>query len=260
MNTNKRFLVYTAIFGNYDTLKDPLKVSTVVDYICFTDSKDLKSNVWKIIHVDLSSSPSLLNRELKLLYPHREFFDYDYSLYVDGSILIKEDVAVFFEKYAGKYPVMNFKHPNNDCIFKEIINCIKLNKGNPEKLIQQYNVYLSEGMPKHWGLSDNKIILRDNHSELNKEMMEEWFEHVANYSGRDQVCLAYVYYKHNYSFHFFEEDITDNLFFETWPHTSASKFIWAWRNFKLFCEKHSLFLPLIKFLNKKVKPIVLKYV
>ena len=169
----KKYLVYTAIFNGYDTLKEPYIVSNEIDYICYTDSKDLQSDIWKIIYIDTAGNPSLKNRELKILYPHRVFLDYDYSIYVDGSIMIKEDLLPFFKKYAGIAPVINFKHPNNDCIFTEIIRCIQQKRGNAEKLIQQYIVYQQDGMPKHWGLSDNKIILRENNSPVTKKIMEE---------------------------------------------------------------------------------------
>ena len=33
-----RFVVYTAIFNNYDWLKDPVVVPKGIDFICYTDS------------------------------------------------------------------------------------------------------------------------------------------------------------------------------------------------------------------------------
>ena len=258
MKKNK-YVVYTAIFNSYDTLKDPYIISNEIDYICYTDSKELQSDVWKIVFIDTEDNPSLKNRELKLLYPHRDFRDYAYSLYVDGSIMIKEDLLPFFEKYVGIAPIINFKHPNNDCIFTEIIRCIQQRRGNAEKLIQQYNVYLHYGMPKHWVLSDNKIILRENNSEVTKKIMEKWYWHVVNYSGRDQVCLSYVYYKNNYTYHFFDEDIEKNNYFETWPHTNSSKLIWTWRKFNWFCERKHILPGLIHFLDIKIKPLFLKH-
>ena len=45
-------VVYTAIFNNYDKLKDPLIVDKDVDYVCFTDSQDVVSNIWKVIKIN----------------------------------------------------------------------------------------------------------------------------------------------------------------------------------------------------------------
>lgn len=253
-------VVYTAIFGGYDTLKDPVCKPDGVDFICYTDSNNLKSDVWKIVKVNVDNlSPSIYNRRLKLLYPYTELKGYDYSLYVDGSIQIKSDVFTFLAKYIDKKPVlMNFKHPSNDDIFKEMISCIKEGRGNAEKLIEQYNIYINDGMPRYYGLSDNKIILRDNHSQLGEILMNEWLDHVVKYSGRDQVCLSYVLWKHNIHYNYFEENIEDNLFFETWPHVNDSKMQWRWRKFKWFCDRHNICQGLISFLNNKIKQHFIK--
>ena len=153
---------------------------------------------------------------------------------------------------------MNFKHPNNDCIFTEMIRCIQQRRGNAEKFVEQYAIYQKDEMPKHWGLSDNKIILRENNSPVTKKIMEEWYWHVVNYSGRDQVCLSYVYYKNNYTYHFYEEDVEKNIYFETWPHTNSSKLIWTWRRFKWFCERKGILMGFVGFLEKNIKPKFLK--
>lgn len=39
---------YTCITGNYDKLHDPLVVPHDIDFICFTNNQQLKSNIWKI--------------------------------------------------------------------------------------------------------------------------------------------------------------------------------------------------------------------
>lgn len=254
-----KIVVYTAIFNNYDWLKEPVIVPADIDFVCYTDSETLTSKNWKIVHVDLDGkSPSLMNREIKLLYPFTELKDYDYSLYVDGSMMIKGDVGEFLRKYIANSPVlMNFKHPNKDCLFTEIDYCIQRGKGNPEKLSEQYQLYKDTGMPEHYGLSDNKILLRDNHSVIGEEMMREWYHHVVTYSGRDQVCLPFILYKHQQTYHFFEESIEKNEYFETWPHNVDDWYICYWRKFKWFCERHHILIGFVAFLDNNIKPKLL---
>jgi len=254
-----KIVVYTAIFNNYDWLKEPVIVPENIDFICYTDSDSLKSRHWKIVKVDLGGkSPSLMNREIKLLYPYTEFRQYDYSLYVDGSMMIKGDVSEFLNKYISKDPVlMNFKHPNKDCLYTEIDYCIERKRGNVEKLKEQRGLYDKDGMPTHYGLSDNKILLRNNHSEEGEKIMKEWFYHVINYSGRDQVCLPYVLYKHQRKYDYFEENIEKNEYFETWPHNNVEWYIRYWRYFKWFCERHHVMGSVIRYVDEKLKPKIL---
>ena len=253
-------VVYTAIFNNYDWLKEPVVVSDGVDYICYTDSNKVKSKVWKIEIVDLNGqSPSLVNRKIKLLYPYSELSDYDYSLYIDGSMMIKKDVRSFLQKYlSDDLVMMNFRHPQNDCLFEEIRTCLKRGNADPIMLRKQYDDYKNAGMPEHAGLSDNKIILRNHHSKLGKQLMEDWFYHVVNYSGRDQTCLSYVLYVNQVKYSFFEENIEKNPFFETWPHNTVEWYIRYWRHFKWYCERHHLLGGVISWADKTIKPWMLE--
>lgn len=255
----KKVVIYTAIFNNYDWLKEPIVVSDYIDYVCFTDNDKLRSACWKIIIVkDEELTPSLLNRKIKLIYPYTYFKDYDYSLYVDGSVMMKGDVGSFLNKYICRNPVlMSFKHPNNDCIFVEINRCIKQGRGNAEMLEKQSKAYMTDGMPEHFGLSDNKIILRKNCVE-GHQLMDEWYWHVCNYSGRDQVCLSYVLWKHNLEYCFFDEVIEQNEIFETWPHNNAPWHMVVWRKMKWFSERTGFGWSLFRFLNNKIKPLYLK--
>lgn len=257
----RKIVVYTAIFNNYDWLKEPVMVSDNIDYVCFTDSKDLKSDVWRIVVVDNEDglSPSLLNRKIKLLYPFTYFTDYEYSLYVDGSVMMKGDVYAFLYKYIKSEPLlMNFKHPNNDCIFEEMNRCINQGKGNVEMLKRQHDDYLTDGMPEHFGMSDNKIILRKRCDEVHG-LMTEWYQHVCDYSGRDQVCLSYILWKHGLKYNFFDEVIEQNGIFETWPHNNSPYYMQLWRKMKWYSERTGRGWWLFSFLDRKVKPMYLKH-
>jgi len=249
---SEKIVVYTVIISNYDILKEPYIVSDNIDYLCFTDNRKLKSKTWKIIQIETEKfSASLLNRKIKLLGPFNELKSYTKSIYIDGSILIKSDLSSFFSKYAD-ISLGNFRHPRRNCIYDEIASCILSGKGDPIMHIAQCRDYAMNKMPVQFGLSDNKIILRDHRNPLVSKLMHEWWENVTNYSGRDQTCLSYVLYKNNLGYSFFEESIINNPYFEIWPHRNEYKRR-IWRNFKQFCERNSIFLKLIKAIDKKIK-------
>ncbi len=49
---HSRAVVYTAIFGGYDALKQPAPQSTPCDFICFTDTTmPSRAGAWRVIHV-----------------------------------------------------------------------------------------------------------------------------------------------------------------------------------------------------------------
>jgi len=45
--TGKRIAVYTAIYGNYDTIPEPLYADPMCDYYIFTDKDIPEGSIWK---------------------------------------------------------------------------------------------------------------------------------------------------------------------------------------------------------------------
>jgi hypothetical protein len=248
----KETAIYTAIFNSYDTLKEPEAITSNCDFICFTNDTSLKSKNWQIIVLeDKTYSASLNNRRLKLLGPYFELKDYKNSLYVDGTILIKSDLASFLADYS-QFGMVNFKHPRRSCIYQEFASCIAEKKGDPNKVILQCHDYSMENMPFEFGLSDNKIIFRNHNNMQVKKIMFEWWDNVIKYSGRDQTCLPYVLFKNGMTYTFFRENLLNNDFFEVWPHKNEYKRR-IWRNFKLFCRRHGIFVKQLNYLDNRIK-------
>ena len=54
-----QYVVYTALFGDLDTLHNPVGVANNdVLFVCFTDRSDIKSDIWNIVHVESNSDNS----------------------------------------------------------------------------------------------------------------------------------------------------------------------------------------------------------
>lgn len=240
MTLMKDTVIYTAIFNDYDTLKDPLQLTQGCDYVCFTNNNRIKSKKWQIVKLDIrEKGASLTNRMIKILGPYHELKQYQYSLYIDGTIMVKSDLSSFLSKYKSQ-GLINFRHPRRDCVYRELAACIASKKGDPMQFIRQCHNYAQNNMPFGYGLSDNKIILRDNQNLVVKQLMMLWWKEVLEYGGRDQTCLPYVLYKNEWPYHFFEEDLLYNPFFEVWPHRHEYKRR-LWRNFRFYCIQHKIF-------------------
>ena len=65
---NKNLCVYTCITGDYDDLHEIAHPEKSVDYYCFTNNKNLKSNTCKIVHISNGNlNNHLLSRKIKML-------------------------------------------------------------------------------------------------------------------------------------------------------------------------------------------------
>ena len=173
----KNVIIYTAIFGDKDGLKDPLTISDRCKYICYTDNPNLKSNIWDIRVVNPGLNDNNLNAKYFKVLPHRCFEDEEIenSIWIDGAREIIGDMDIFIEKVANNFQkdgIRILKHPEGrNCLFKEIEKILHLNsqgnfKAPKDILLKQKNKYEREGMPKNFGLFNCPILIRKH---TNKE-------------------------------------------------------------------------------------------
>ncbi|AKB86150.1 glycosyltransferase domain-containing protein [Methanococcoides methylutens] len=211
-------VIYTAIFGGYDDLKDPSYISSSCDYVCFTDNPKLKSDIWEVIYFEMEEfPPNLKNRYLKIL-PHRFFKEYEYSVYVDGNIDIIGDVEILIQKYLIDGFMACPDHPQRSCIYEEAKACIELGRDDEAKINKQMNKYQKLGYPINNGLTENNVLLRRHNVKKVVTVMEDWWSELMCHSKRDQLSFCYVAWKHNFDFTIMDESSRNGDFFIWSPH------------------------------------------
>lgn len=200
MPNGNSIVIYTAISGNYNALISPSVVSTDCDYLCFTDEplwfKLANNSCWRTVpfpkearHLD----PIRACRLVKIM-PHLFLANYDYSIWVDGSIDIIGDVHALLEKY--DHPdLLCFKHPKRDCIYEEGQACIDLGKDDPEVIKNQLDSYRKQGFPEHAGLIESGVMIRKHNDSEIIEIMESWWNELTNHSRRDQLSFPFAAWK-----------------------------------------------------------------
>ncbi len=200
-----KFVVYTALFGDYDDLIDPKENYEGCDFICFTDQKHLKSDIWEIRLIEeCDLPPNMMNRKYKIL-PHLFLSEYDWSLYVDANIVILNNPFELAKNYLSNKIFLLPKHPSRDCIYEEARACLKFNKTKYKETNLQIKKYKSEKFPKRFGLGENNIIFRRHNELALKKLMIEWWNELNNYTKRDQLSLGYILWKNDFYFNYIKE-------------------------------------------------------
>ncbi|WP_211006134.1 glycosyltransferase domain-containing protein [Pectobacterium versatile] len=206
----KKLVVYTALFGDYDSLNEPADNYDGCDFICFTDQKNLKSDIWEIKNIESNNIPAnILNRYYKFK-PHLFFSDYNSSLYIDSNIAIIKNPYDLKIKYLSNSDFLAPKHFLRDCIYEEAKECIILKKYNTEEIILQLRKYKLAGMPQKFGLAENNIILRNHNKSAVINLMELWWQEIQNMTKRDQLSLAYVLWSNDQKFNYMNESSRGN--------------------------------------------------
>tara|TARA_Y100001972_G_scaffold102031_1_gene127289 strand:+ start:1094 stop:1783 length:690 start_codon:yes stop_codon:yes gene_type:complete len=216
-------VIYTAIFGGYDQLPDPLYKPEGWDFICFTDS-NIQSSIWNVKKVPAIYQDSTRNARKYKVLPHRWFPDYDLSLWVDGNILIREDVNQLIDKYLSEVNLAVHDHNQNkldprSCVYTEaevILHFGKINgnyKDDPNLIIPQMERYINEEYPRNNSLAVTMQLLRRHNQQDCILAMEKWWEEIKYNSKRDQLSFNYSMWKTKTPFVYFNGDSRDNKYF-----------------------------------------------
>ena len=211
-------VIYTAIFGDYESLLNPKVINPYLDYICFTDNPNLTSDVWEIrLITNLDMDNTRKARTIKIL-PHKYLKEYEFSIWVDAGFRIIGDMEDYINTYIKDGLLIGIKHSVRNCIYEEIDVCNSRDKDDGFILETVINKYESEGYPKNNGLIESGVLFRRHNNQIVINLMEQWHYEVMNYSKRDQLSFNYVCWKNNFKYD--EADIYcwKNQYFEHFMH------------------------------------------
>lgn len=195
--SNHKIAIYTGIYGAYDNICEPLFVPDNCDFIIFTDQQIDSNSAWKKRNVqdDLFNKMNNLqkNRYVKM-NPHKILEDYDYSVYIDGSVFAVADFTEFINRI-GKYGFSMHMHSSRNCVYDELNAAKVYKKINNEMLNTYYKVFKDQKMPFEYGMLECGVIARKHKNQLCIDIMEQWWDYYCRYGGRDQLWLPLVLFK-----------------------------------------------------------------
>lgn len=192
-------VVYTAIFGDKDEIKTITR-SKHCDYVVFTDNPQLHSNDFKVVVCSAPHKDPTRNAKFYKLLPHEVLPNYQYSLWIDGSIEIKDiEVDDLFQQYLEHNDIALHAHPDRNCIYDEADVCSKINKDDPAIIRQQMDQYRLRGYPEASGLVSAGIIFR-RHTPAIAQLNQDWWREIELHSRRDQLSFNYVAWKNGVNY------------------------------------------------------------
>jgi hypothetical protein len=219
----QRACVYTCMIGDYEKLNEqPIATQSSIPFLCLTDNSGLQSSTWRIVRIDpiLPMDPVRSQRMFKLL-PHRFLPDFELSLYIDNSVILKKKPEEIFDRYLVSSDFALPIHSFRDRLIDEFVEVAKSVKDDRDRISEQLDHYRSSDP----GALDERpywsgIQLRRHDSPGLGRTLEVWAAHVLRYSRRDQLSA-------NTAFRLtgvkpLGLDI-DNLesWFHSWPHVSG---------------------------------------
>ncbi|NEN87494.1 MAG: tetratricopeptide repeat protein [Okeania sp. SIO3H1] len=191
---NYRVCIYTSLYGDRDDLLPIMSTTKGVDYICFTD-RPRKSQGWQLRVVDPGLADSNLNAKIFKILPHIYLQEYDYSLFVDANTLFLGRINDLLKKCLSGSDFVMWRHPVRNDVYLEVATIMAHRRHEPDGLIEQIEAYANSGFPRKSGMVEGSFIWRKHKNQVIASFMNEWWQHIQNYTRRDQVSLGYLMWR-----------------------------------------------------------------
>ena len=212
-----KIAVFTCITNGVDALIEDQPSGA--DYYIFSDN-DPKSKRWIYKPVkDIFLDPRRVARYYKILVQH-QLPEYDVTIWMDGSIQMLVEPKKVVDLFLSENHVGTYRHPERDCIYDEGEECKRLFLDDPYLIGLQMKRYKEEGYPKHNGLVETKVVVRDN-SPHAKLFNITWFEEIALNSKRDQLSFNYTKWKLDMPTTVISPPINDHGYFKYHKHKKS---------------------------------------
>lgn len=178
---------FSALFGNYEEVKEVKVISEGWQYILYTD-QEIESKTWEIIKIEVPEdfTPQLFARSVKIL----GFVLWEKSIWIDHSFVIDTDLNIWWETYF-KGGLTAPAHPLRNDVYAECLDCIIAQRGNKEQVQKQMAKYRELGIPQNGGLIQSGLLMRENTDEVIK-LCQRWWQELLDHSIRDQIAFCKV--------------------------------------------------------------------
>ena len=196
-----RKVIYTAVAGAYDEIKQPLIVREDYDYICFVDECGCneKCGVWQLRQIPFRHEDPTRRARFVKINPHIVLPEYDYSLWMDANVSIAEEFVYnrMDDLIDAGIGVACFSHWGRDCVYDEALECLVLGLDDSWKIIGNILRLLASRYPRHKGLIESNVMFRHHTSGQIVAVDTLWWKMLARFSKRDQLSLNYALWKNH---------------------------------------------------------------
>ncbi|XP_071698291.1 probable hexosyltransferase MUCI70 [Rutidosis leptorrhynchoides] len=212
-------IVASAIFGNYDVIQQPTKISEAasrnIPFYMFIDEETeafmtnssaldyrMKVGMWRIIVVhNIPYTDSRRNGKIPKLLLHRLFPNVRYSIWIDGKLQLVVDPYQLLERFLWRHNATFAisKHYSRFDVFEEAEANKAAGKYDNASIDYQIDFYRNEGLtpyseaklPIISDVPEGCVIIRE-HIPITNLFTCLWFNEVDRFTSRDQLSFATV--------------------------------------------------------------------
>ena len=202
----RKYVIYTAVIGDYDHIEQPRVIDDRFDYILFSDSIDEEYvGIWKIRRVNYYNKVQTKIARYVKTHPEELLPEYDFSVWIDSNICIVTPYIYerSVELYKNNSLIATVWHTSHQCIYDESFLVLALKFEQESIILDWCHRLQKEKYPKDNGLCETGLMFRV-HSKQQVRMLDQlWWNCIDSYSRRDQLSFNYVLWKLGIAYEFF---------------------------------------------------------
>ena len=193
----ERIAAFTCITGGYD-IPIPIDImNDFCDYYLITDDI-IDVDGYSIIDVDDVIPKECVTPKDKNCYCKMHGFeifrDYDYSIYIDGNLIITGDLRDLLG-YLGDVGLAFHRHPFSYGPYGESLRMYAAGRINEKDLNNTVQWLLLHDVPSRILYVEGGVIVSDHRNKKGCQILRDWWNlFITEGMKRDQVCLGYLIY------------------------------------------------------------------
>lgn len=189
----KRYVVYSAIVGQYDKPLQPLAVDERFDYVLFSDHlPEGRNGVWQIRRIDYSNKIQPKVARYVKTHPETLLPEYEASLWMDANIRIKGKNIYdrFVELFEKGCLIAAVKHTAYDCVYNEMFSVLDFQFESESVVVHWGHLLRKKDFHKHAGMFETGLMYRKHSDICVKSFDAIWWKYIEAYSKRDQLSFV----------------------------------------------------------------------
>lgn len=193
----KRYVVFTALVGGYDSIRQPLVIDDRFEYIVFSNEiAQGRIGIWKVKTVDYYNLDSTRVCRYVKTHPEHLLPGYDFFIWVDCNIQIRSEFIYSRALclFADGVKVSALKHPFRSCAYDECFAVVNLMVEHEDIVLKWGRFLKKEKYPKNNGLAETGVLFRVNNDYVGA-FDNLWWDCISSYSRRDQLSFNYCLWK-----------------------------------------------------------------
>lgn len=224
----KKYVVYSAIIGQYDKVLQPKVIDDRFDYVLFTDSlKGGKEGVWEIRKINYHNDIQTKTARWVKTHPEVLLTEYNASVWIDASVRITSNYiyerAVYL--YEKQILIATHIHPERNCIYNEMFGMLVFQWEEEDVILKWGHRLRNESYPREIGTFETRVLYRSHMSQAIIQFDNLWWDCINDYSRRDQLSFNYCLWKLDIycrSFLPIDCSVHNSEHFQIFSHTNSS--------------------------------------